>query len=201
MLHTAEMTFPIEPFGWDVPVFHALNRDFGPGVDAAMRFLSGPRGGLLCTAALIAWTVWRCRARALPILLAAVLAVVATDTVGARVAKPFFNRTRPCYALPPGSFRQVTPVANAGALPSLHAANWFAAVTPLAVAAPAAAPVLFGLAALVALSRVVSGVHWPSDVLFGALMGVAIGLLTTWLVRALARWWRKRQGTLAPRTS
>jgi undecaprenyl-diphosphatase len=191
------MTPPVEAFAWDVPVFHALNRNFGPVADAVVRFFNRPGAGFLCGGALIAWAIFRWRARAAPILLAAVLAVVATDVLGARVAKPFLHRTRPCYALAPGSFRQVVPAANSGALPSLHAANWFAAVTPLALAAPPAAPALFALAALVALSRVVAGVHWPSDVLFGSLLGVCMGLLATWLIRSVTRRRRTRSEALA----
>jgi len=167
----------VEAFAWDTPIFHALNRDFGPVVDALVRFFHSPRSGLLCGAALLAWAVWKWRAR---------------------VLKPMLARARPCYALGPGSFRQVVPAANSGSLPSLHAANWFAAVAPLALAAPPAAPVLLGLAAVVSLSRVVGGVHWPSDVLFGALVGMGMGLLATLLVRALFRRWRARTGTLAP---
>lgn len=193
-----EMTPPVEAFAWDVSVFHALNRNFGPVVDAAVRFFNQPAAGLLCGALLIAWAAFRWRRRAVPIVLAAVLAVVATDVFGARVVKPLFNRTRPCYALAPGSFRQVVPTANSGALPSLHAANWFAAVTPLAVAAPPAAPVLFGLAAVISLSRIVAGVHWPSDVLLGAVYGAGMGLLASWLIRTLARRRRMRSGALAP---
>jgi len=183
---------------WDESVFHALNRDFGFVVDAGVRFLNRPASGLLLGALLIAWAAFRWRRRAVPLVLAAVLAVVATDVIGARLVKPFFNRTRPCYALAPGSFRQVVPTANSGALPSLHAANWFAAVTPMALAAPATAPVLFGLATLVSLSRIVAGVHWPSDVLVGALYGVGMGLLAAWLVRALTRRRRTRSDALAP---
>jgi undecaprenyl-diphosphatase len=192
------MTLPDETFAWDVSVFHALNRDFGPVVDDAVRFLNRPASALLLGALLVVWAAFRWRRRAVPLVLAAVLAVVATDILGARVVKPFFNRTRPCYALAPGSFRQVVPTANSGALPSLHAANWFAAVTPLAVAAPPAAPVLFGLAAVVSLSRIVAGVHWPSDVLLGALYGTLMGLLANWLVRTLIRRRRTRSGAFAP---
>jgi len=193
------MTPPFQAFSWDSAVFHALNRDFGPVVDALVRFFSGPRSAFLCGGGLVAWAVWRWRSRATPILLASLLAVLGTDLVGARVLKPFLARTRPCYALSQGSFRQLVPVANSGALPSLHAANWFAAVTPLAVAAPAAAPVLFGLAAVVGLCRVVAGVHWPSDVLFGSLLGVTMGLLATVVVRAVTRRWRTRSRRLEPR--
>ena len=191
------MTPQVEVSAWDVSLFHALNRDFGPAVDGLLRFFHGPRSAVLCSAGLLVYCLWKWRGRAGPVILAAVLATVAMDVVGARVLKPTLGRTRPCYALPPGSFRQVVPATNSGALPSLHAANWFAAVTPVAVAAPATAPVLLGLAALAGLTRVVAGVHWPSDVLWGALLGVLMGLLASGLVRLLARWWRARSQAMA----
>lgn len=47
---------------------------------------------------------------------------------------------------------------------------------------PALGPLLFGFAALVALSRPVLGLHYPSDVLVGGLIGAALALLTLILV-------------------
>jgi undecaprenyl-diphosphatase len=189
----------VEAFGWDVPVFHALNRDFGPLVDALVRFCHRPLSGILGAACLILWALWKWRARAAPLILAATLAVVATDLIGARVLKPMLSRARPCYTLARGSVRQVVPAANAGSLPSLHAANWFAAVTPFAIAAPPAAPVLYLLATLMGLSRVVAGVHWPSDVVLGALLGLLMGLVARRLVQMVSRRWRADNG--APSTA
>ncbi|MGZ8783443.1 MAG: phosphatase PAP2 family protein [Gaiellaceae bacterium] len=58
--------------------------------------------------------------------------------------------------------------------PSGHATVSFACATVLAVAAPRLRWALLGLAAAIAFSRVYVGVHYPFDVLGGAVLGVAI---------------------------
>ena len=52
---------------------------------------------------------------------------------------------------------------------------------------PAAAVPLRALAALVAYSRVHTGVHYPGDVLAGALIGTALAQLTTTCCSVRAR--------------
>ncbi|MEX2107623.1 MAG: phosphatase PAP2 family protein [Solirubrobacterales bacterium] len=60
--------------------------------------------------------------------------------------------------------------------PSAHATSSFAVATAMARVAPEAA-VVFVLAAALALGRPYLGMHYPSDVLAGALLGVALGLI------------------------
>jgi membrane-associated phospholipid phosphatase len=59
--------------------------------------------------------------------------------------------------------------------------NIFAAAWFLAQPLGRAAPVFFGIAAIVAYSRVYIGIHYPFDVVGGA----AIGLLIAWPMRRL----------------
>ncbi len=59
--------------------------------------------------------------------------------------------------------------------PSAHAASSVAAATAMARVAPGAAAPLFGLAAILCLTRPYLGMHYPSDVVAGAALGAVIG--------------------------
>jgi undecaprenyl-diphosphatase len=72
-------------------------------------------------------------------------------------------------------------------MPSLHAANSFALAVVLSRALPRLAPLLYGFASLIALSRVVGGVHWPSDAVAGALFGSLVGLAASWRLERVNR--------------
>ncbi len=84
--------------------------------------------------------------------------------------------------------------------PSGHAATSFAGAVVLALLARRAVPALFLLAALVAFSRIYVGVHYPLDVLAGAVLGAAVALALVFAVR-LPRWpsaGRRRSGEPRP---
>jgi membrane-associated phospholipid phosphatase len=61
--------------------------------------------------------------------------------------------------------------------PSAHAATSFAGARAFSRAGAPAAP-LYALAGALALSRLYLGMHHPSDVLAGALLGTAVGALS-----------------------
>ena len=71
--------------------------------------------------------------------------------------------------------------------PSGHATVSFACATLLAAAVPRLRWPFYALAALIAFSRVYVGVHYPADVLAGALLGVALARALLMLGAALRR--------------
>ncbi|HZO97052.1 MAG TPA: phosphatase PAP2 family protein [Gaiellaceae bacterium] len=81
--------------------------------------------------------------------------------------------------------------------PSGHATTSFACATVLALALPRLRVPLLVLAAAVAWSRVYVGVHFPLDVLAGALLGAALGLAAA---RALPRLAAARRRSRRTRT-
>lgn len=97
------------------------------------------------------------------------------------VGKTLIRRPRPTAAGIP-LIRQLRRVPDSSSFPSGHAASAAAFATGVALENPYLALPVAALAAGVAASRVVTGVHYPTDVVAGAAVGVAAGLLTT-------RWW------------
>jgi membrane-associated phospholipid phosphatase len=61
--------------------------------------------------------------------------------------------------------------------PSAHATSSVAAATALGRVQPRARPYLFGLAAAICVGRPYLGMHYPSDVVAGALLGFCVGSL------------------------
>jgi membrane-associated phospholipid phosphatase len=88
------------------------------------------------------------------------------------VVKVIVRRPRPVIeGLPP-----LGGAPSSLSFPSAHATSSFACATAMTRIAPEAAP-LFILAAAIAACRPYLGMHYPSDVLAGAVLGVALGLV------------------------
>ena len=156
----------------DFAVFQWLRAHHSPFLDVVMAGLSDiARGGTIwiVLAVLIA-LVYRSRWHAVVhVVLAIVLAFILTD----HVAKPFFNRSRPFESYADSRVYGYRPTTRS--FPSGHAAGAIAGVCALVSLAPEARSIFWTFALLVAFSRVYLGVHYPADVLAGALLGLGIG--------------------------
>ncbi len=110
---------------------------------------------------------------------AAVASLAATYVVQYRV-KPVFRRVRP-FVNREARVVGVRPADHS--FPSGHTASSFAAATALAFFYPRAAPLAYGVATAVGVSRVHLGVHFPSDAAVGGVIGIGIGTFSAWVFK------------------
>ena len=99
--------------------------------------------------------------------------------------KNVFDLERPNVRYPEPDPLVTTPTDLS--FPSGHAATSFAGAMLIARAAPRFAIPLYGLAVGIAFSRVYVGVHYPLDVVGGALVGLGVATALRLLVRARRR--------------
>lgn len=119
--------------------------------------------------------------KALLFIAMAGMAVGMADYICASVIRPWFQVMRPCNLDNP--FSQYVTVVNgyrggAYGFPSCHAANTFA-LTGFVISFTKSHKVrmtIFAWAIFVCLTRMYLGVHYPSDLLAGAVIGFSIGL-------------------------
>ena len=136
---------------------------------------------------------WRRPWLALRVAVTILLAEMASGLLKAAI-----GRDRPPLADPEPEPLVGVPATHS--FPSGHATVSFACATILALAIPRLAWPLFGLAALVAFSRVYVGVHYPLDIVAGAALGVALGVGVRRAARLLRRAAAPSEALRAPRT-
>jgi undecaprenyl-diphosphatase len=139
------------------------------------------------------------RGRTAALLLIPVLLI--GDQLSSSVIKGLVNRPRPCQLvdgvpLLPG-LHLLVDCGSGRSFPSSHAVNNFAAATLFANYYRRWAWAFFGIAAVVAISRVAVGVHFPSDAIGGALIGTSVSLAVIWVYAAIRkRYLLRRPGTM-----
>jgi undecaprenyl-diphosphatase len=176
----------------DEAAFYAINGAAGsPALDTLMLVLSARATWAVIGVALVGAALWRRRGDLLRLVLAIGLAIALADLVTYQVLKPTFARERPCHQLV-GQIRLLQPSCGSDyGFPSNHAANGMAIATAVAVVTRHRSALVVALiAALVGLSRIYLGAHFPGDVLAGFVVGALIGVAAAWLVRRIppSRW-------------
>jgi membrane-associated phospholipid phosphatase len=214
----------------DTELFRFINLGLrNPVGDVVMPFVSGNvffPPVLLITGALV---VWKYRARGVVCVLMLVLILPLGDGLICNTLKHTVGRPRPfvglqdvhrpghhpdparlpSYAMRPGENSGMMSDARGdySSMPSSHAANWFAAAMILFIYFRRSAWFMLPAASLVGFSRIYNGVHYPSDVLAGAILGAGYAAASVWTLASLWQWagqkwfplwWRKFPSLLSP---
>jgi membrane-associated phospholipid phosphatase len=171
----------------DVAVYAAVARAQNPTLDRCLRRLSRAANysRIWLGAAGVLTAVGGAKGRRAA--LDGLTSIAVTSLVVNVALKPVGRRRRPDVIARGVPVARHVPMPVSHSFPSGHSASAFAFAAGVAATQPAAAVPLRGLAALVSYSRVHTGVHYPGDVLAGALLGVTLARVTTWARRGM-RW-------------
>ena len=173
----------------DFALLRGIQELHNPWLDQVMQAITwlGNGGWFWCALAVLFLAFRRTRRTGLSMLASLGLGAL----IGLVILKPLIGRERPCWIDP--SVRLLIPVPQDFSFPSGHTSSSFAAaVTILLNRKKGKVPVL-GLAALVlavliGFSRMYLYVHFPTDVLAGALLGTGSALAVNRILRRMERW-------------
>jgi len=121
------------------------------------------------------------RRKGILVLIGLGLTVLLSETMSTQVVKQIVGRIRPCHVHE--WVRLLGYCPSSPSFTSTHATNIFAAATFLSFFFPRWRLPMLALAVLVGYSRIYRGVHYPFDVLGGAMLGIGCA----WMVFILFR--------------
>ena len=131
--------------------------------------------------------LWRGGAKARWMILLAIITAVIIDPTVYYLIKPLIARLRPCHEPALAWIRTIDGCGGKYGFPSSHASNVFGMVMIIGSFYKSSRYYLYPIAILVALSRVYLGLHYPSDILGGAVYGMLIASIVIFLIRIIAQ--------------
>lgn len=104
-----------------------------------------------------------------------ILLIATSDQISSNFLKHYFERIRPCNILE--DVNLLISSTRSFSFPSSHAVNNFAVAFYIYKLFPKLKWIVFIVASLMAFSRPYVGVHYPSDIFVGAIIGIGIGYI------------------------
>jgi undecaprenyl-diphosphatase len=169
----------------DEQLFLAINQALsGPWATRVLALLTKLGNGLVLAALIVGPLLIFDRRRLKRHLLPMVAAVAISGGV-VNLMKIAVDRARPPEAFAAAGVEIHAPLGSPSdrSFPSGHTQTAFGAATYLSCLYPAGSPVFLILALGVGISRIALGVHYPLDVLSGAVIGAAFSIAACWLTR------------------
>ncbi len=176
---------------FDRHIFYFINHELGNVFfDWIMPYLRNPRFWIPLYVFIIGFCLWRYKKTGAIIIVLLALSAGVADFTSASLIKPAVKRIRPCREVALGD----TDINRVGcgtgySFPSTHATDHFAMAAFLILLFYKKWPWIALWATLwagiICFAQVYVGVHYPIDVLGGALYGILIGSLFAFLFKKL----------------
>lgn len=170
---------------WDYRLLFEINRGLTHPLNDWLMILWSKEWPWIILALSILLFAWNKRSWVLSLqVIWAGLTVGVTDAVAYYLIKPWIGRIRPCRT--EEWIRAIDGCAGSLGFPSNHAANAAAfACIWFFLRGPREGAIALACCLVVSFSRVYLGVHYPSDVIFGMLLGALIGFLSFQFLRRM----------------
>lgn len=170
----------------DTQVFFLLNGLAGqsPVLDGVIVFCASYLAYVIAALLLVfLFHTYHPKREKLHILLVVIISSVVARFGVTEVTRLFYQRPRPFLTLP---VHQLL-TNDAWSFPSGHATFFFALATAVYLYHKKWGVFFFIAATLMGMGRVIAGIHYPSDILGGALIGVGVAYATFYIVRKIVR--------------
>ena len=167
----------------DTELFLFLNGLHVDWLDPIMTFISGKITWAPFYLILLFLVIKKYKKQSILVLIGVVILIVCSDQISSGIFKPIFERPRPCHN---ESIKDLVYLPNghcggAYGFISSHACNCFALAVFITHVLKKyyrkIAYIMYIWASLVAYSRIYMGVHYPGDIIVGAVVGIIVGFV------------------------
>lgn len=163
----------------DQYLFHLINIGLSTdALDSILPWLRNDKFWIPLYVFLLSFLLFNFGRKSYWLILFVILTASAADIISSRVVKPLVKRERPCRSEYVDEVRLLVHCGSGYSFTSSHATNHFAVAAFLSMTLGQffrKLPMfLYSWAAIIALSQVYVGVHFPLDVMGGAVLGLII---------------------------
>jgi len=129
--------------------------------------------------ALLKWSYYK------EMLVVSMISAIVARFVFVEAIRFFYYNPRPFLVLE--NVNQLINHETTGSMPSGHASFYFALATGVCLYNKKAGYIYLILAGLMGFARIFSGVHWPLDIIVGAVLGIGTAILVKFIKQKVPR--------------